>query len=245
VAPTTWDSRLGVAIVNDYPTAVIWDLDGTLIDSAPDLATALNILLRENNRAALETDTVRTMIGNGVRKLVERGFRETGDPIQDGDLPDLVTRFLTIYEIRATDETELYDGALAALQIFHDAGIRQAICTNKPEAVSRLILKGLSISHFFGAIVGGDTTAKKKPDPLPIRDCLQALGANAIDSLFIGDSAVDVATAKAVDMQVGIVSHGYAREPVASIGADFVIDDLRSLPVYVSVHCNAKIAEQC
>ena len=228
-----------------YPTAVIWDLDGTLIDSAPDLATALNVLLRENNRAALETDVVRTMIGNGVGKLVERGFRETGDSAKDAELPELVTRFLTIYEVRATDKTQLYDGAYTALQVFHDAGIRQAICTNKPEAITRLILEGLSISHFFSAVVGGDTTTEKKPNPLPLRDCLQAIGVSPVDSLFVGDSAVDVATAKAIDMQVGIVSHGYAREPVDSIGADFVIDDLRTLPVYVSVNCNAKVAAQC
>jgi phosphoglycolate phosphatase len=231
--------------MTEYPTAVIWDLDGTLIDSAPDLATALNVLLRENNRAALETDAVRSMIGNGVAKLVERGFQATGDAVPEGDLKGLVTRFLTIYEIRATDQTQLYDGALTALQIFHDAGIRQAICTNKPEAVTRLILEGLSISRFFSAVVGGDTTAEKKPNPLPLSDCLQALGVSPVDSLFVGDSAVDVATAKAVNMQVGIVSHGYAREPVKALGADFVIDDLRTLPVYVSVNCNAKVAAQC
>lgn len=229
----------------EYPTAVIWDLDGTLIDSAPDLATALNVLLGENNRAALETDTVRNMIGNGIEKLVQRGFRATGGEIDTNDMSNLINRFLTIYAANSTDKTRLYDGAHDAMQIFQGAGVRQAICTNKPEAATRQILQGLSISHFFGAVVGGDTTARKKPDPLPLKDCLQTLGINAIDSLFVGDSAVDVATAKAVDMQVGIVSHGYASEPVETLGADFIIDDLKTLPIFVSVNYKKNVTAQC
>jgi phosphoglycolate phosphatase len=215
--------------MNDFPVAVIWDLDGTLIDSAPDLATALNVLLRENNRAALDTDTVRTMIGDGVAKLVERGFQATGQAISAENLPGLIDRFMRIYEIRATDKTRLYPGAQEALQRFQDAGIRQAICTNKPEAVTRQILDGLLIAGFFDAVVGGDTTSRKKPDPLPLQDCLQALGVSPVDSLVIGDSAVDVATARAVNIQVGIVTHGYAREPVRALGADFLIEDLSTL----------------
>lgn len=231
--------------VSQYPSAVIWDLDGTLIDSAPDLATALNSLLRENSRAALHTDIVRTMIGDGVGKLVERGFAATGTSVRTINVPGLVDRFMQIYELCATDKTRLYEGAEEALKIFHDAGLRQAICTNKPEAVTRQILECLSIARYFDAVIGGDTTAKKKPDPLPLRDCLQALGVNAVDAILIGDSAVDVATARAVDMQVGIVSHGYAREPVDTLGADFIIDDLRTLPIYVSVNSNAMVAAQC
>lgn len=231
--------------MNYYPTAVIWDLDGTLIDSAPDLATSLNILLRENNRPALRTDIVRTMIGDGVGKLVERGFSATGTSIGSGNLPGLIARFMTIYEIRATEKTLLYDGAEEALRIFQDAGLRQAICTNKPEAVSRQIIEGLAVGCYFDVVVGGDTTAKKKPDPLPLRACLQALGVSAVDAIMIGDSAVDVATARALNMQVGIVSHGYAREPVVDLGADFIIGDLRTLPVYVSVNCKPKVAARC
>ena len=226
----------------DFPTAVIWDLDGTLVDSAPDLATALSVLLRENERSALDTDTVRTMIGEGVAKLVERGFRATGSPAGVDDMKILVDRFMRIYEVRATDKTRLYNGALDALQSFQGAGIRQAICTNKPEAVSRQILDGLEIASFFDAVVGGDTTSRKKPDPLPLRDCLQALAANAVDSIMIGDSAVDVATARSVNMQVGIVTHGYAREPVEKLGANFLIDDLSTVFANVTSNDWPKVA---
>jgi len=220
--------------MSNYPAAVIWDLDGTLIDSAPDLTTALNVLLRENNRAALKTVAVRAMIGDGVGKLVERGFHATGKAVGVSSLPFLVDRFMRIYRIRATHETRLYPGAHDALQRFQDASIRQAICTNKPEAVTRQILDALSIAGYFDAVVGGDTTSRKKPDPLPLRDCLQALAVGTADALMIGDTAVDVATARAVNMQVGIVTHGYARHPVQTLGADFLIENLSTLFADVS-----------
>jgi phosphoglycolate phosphatase len=215
--------------MSDYPLAVIWDLDGTLIDSAPDLTTALNVLLRENNRAALKTVAVRAMIGNGVGKLVERGFLATGKAVAVSSLPFLVDRFLRIYQIRATDKTTLYPGAHDALRRFQEANIRQAICTNKPEAVSRQILGDLSIAGYFDAVVGGDTTSSRKPDPLPLRDCLQALAVSGVDSLMIGDTAVDVATARAANVRIGIVTHGYARQPAKTLGADFLIENLSTL----------------
>ena len=214
----------------DYVTAIVWDLDGTLIDSAPDLGTALNALLREHGQAEQGSREVRSMIGDGAARLVERGFAASGHIVRDAQLSRLVQRFMTIYAECATDETRPYPGALEALQQIRDAGIRQGICTNKPEAITRQILLDLSLAEYFDAVVGGDTTPKKKPDPLPLRDCLQALGVNPIDSLMIGDSAVDVATAKAANMPVGLVTHGYSREPVENLPADFLIYDLSSLP---------------
>jgi phosphoglycolate phosphatase len=149
--------------VNGYPAAIIWDLDGTLIDSAPDLAQALNKLLREHGHAALEEDQVRTMIGNGVAKLVERGFAAAEERLQSDRLQDLVTRFLLIYTAAATDKTRLYPGVRETLRVFADAGVQQGICTNKPEAISKQILADLSIAGYFSAVVGGDTAAEKKP----------------------------------------------------------------------------------
>ena len=218
----------------DYVTAIVWDLDGTLIDSAPDLGTALNELLREHGQAEQSSRAVRSMIGDGVAKLVERGFAASGHIVRDAQLSRLVRQFMTIYAECAADKTRPYPGALDALQQFKDAGIRQGICTNKPEAITRQILHDLSLAKYFDAVVGGDTTPKKKPDPLPLRDCLQALGVNPIDSLMIGDSAVDVAAAKAVNMPVGLVTHGYAREPIENLPADFLVYDLSSLPAILT-----------
>lgn len=180
-----------------YPAAVIWDLDGTLVDSAPDLAAALNALLREQGHAQVAAEQVRGMIGDGVAKLIERGFAAAGVRLGTAQLDELLPRFLLIYAAGATDRTRLYAGARQVLQHFADSGARQGVCTNKPEGLSQQILDALSVGRYFGAVVGGDTTAAKKPQPLPLRTCLAELGVTARDSVLIGDSAVDVAAARA------------------------------------------------
>jgi len=220
--------------MNAYPDAVVWDLDGTLIDSAPDLADALSRLLREQGHPGLDEDQVRTMIGNGVEKLILRGFAAVDARIPTEQLSLLVSRFLLIYSASATHRTRLYDDAIAVLHHFQGAGLHQGICTNKPEAITRQILADLSIADVFDVIVGGDTTAAKKPDPLPLRTCMEALDVDAERCVLIGDSGVDVRTAQAINMPVGIVSFGYARERVEDIGADFIIDKLASLPESLS-----------
>ena len=215
--------------------AIVWDLDGTLIDSAPDLAGALNTLLREHSLPQLGAETVRRMIGNGVAKLIERGFRAVGQTLSGAEIETLQPRFMQIYSGHATDLTRLYPGARQALQGFYEHGIRQAICTNKPERVSHAILESLGLSYFFDIVVGGDTAAHRKPHTLPLRMCLDALSTDKNKSLMVGDSSIDVATAKGVGMPVGIVTHGYSREPVETLGADFLISDLSSLPYEVAL----------
>lgn len=216
--------------MNAYPDAIVWDLDGTLIDSAPDLADALSRLLREQGHPGLDEDQVRTMIGNGVEKLILRGFAAVDERIPKEQLGRLVSRFLLIYSVNATHRTRLYEDASTVLHHFQDAGVRQGICTNKPEAITQQILADLSIADVFDVIVGGDTTAARKPDPLPLRACMAALNVDSEKCILIGDSGVDVRTAQAVKMPVGIVSFGYAQEPIEDLGADFIIDKLVSLP---------------
>ena len=214
-------------------SAVIWDLDGTIIDSAPDLAGTLNTLLQAHRRPPLSEADVRGMIGNGVARLIERGFAESRAIESEDELRHLVAQFMSDYNARATVLTRIYPGARVALREFLNAGILQAICTNKPEAISRTILKDLDLDQYFEIVVGGDTLEHRKPHPLPLRSCLQALGANTESALMIGDSAVDVATARALSMTVGIVTHGYARQPVETLGADFLISDLARLSTQV------------
>ncbi len=219
--------------MNGYPAAIIWDLDGTLIDSAADLAQTLNTLLREHGCAGLEEHQVRTMIGDGVAKLIELGFRAAGVTICGPQLQNMIPRFMLLYSVRATNKTRLYPGARSVLQHFSDSGVRQGICTNKPEDITRQILSNLSVSDHFDIVVGGDTVAAKKPDPLPLRSCLEALDVKPRKCVMIGDSAVDVATARAINMPVGVVSYGYARRAARTLGADFVIDKLSSLPASI------------
>ncbi len=215
--------------MNCLPAAVIWDLDGTLIDSAPDICRALNAVLAESGLAALDEAPVRAMIGDGALKLVERGFTAAGVNLDEGSLKDKLDNFMQHYATDPSGRTELFPGAMAALDALSSAGCLQAICTNKPEEISRAVLRDFGIEGHFGAIVGGDSTSRRKPDPLPLSTCLHTIGVSASRAVMIGDSAVDSATARALAMPVGLVTHGYARTDVTTIDADFLVDDLSTL----------------
>jgi phosphoglycolate phosphatase len=219
-----------------YPTAIVWDLDGTLVDSAPDLATALNTLLFEQGRHSHSVARVRPMIGAGVAKLIERGFRASGAPLDEAARDALVPRFMEIYRACATDKTCLVPHARDVLNHFYQAGIEQGLCTNKPLAVTRQIVNALDISGFFGSIVGGDSTPGKKPDPLPLLRCLEELGVRPDDAVMIGDSGADVGAARAAHVPVILVPDGYTGVPAVSLGADYVVGNLADIPDSLPPH---------
>ena len=212
------------------PAAIVWDLDGTIIDSAPDLGGALNTLLQDHGKPPVDKVRVRSMIGNGVAKLIERGFAESGTQVGEMEMQSLQPEFMSIYCARATQLSRLYPGAESAIQAFHESGVAQAVCTNKPELVSRAILDDMNLAQYFEIVVGGDTFEHRKPHPSPLQSCLDVLGSNVDSALMIGDSAVDVETAQALGMMVGVVTHGYARQPVETLGANFLISNLATLP---------------
>jgi len=212
------------------PQAIVWDLDGTLVESAPDLATALNTLLNEQGQHGHTVENVRPMIGAGVAKLIERGFRATGAPINETVRDALVPRFMEIYTACATDSTHLIPQAREVLNHFYHAGIRQGLCTNKPYAVTRQILSSLDISGYFSSVVGGDSTAHKKPHPQPLQACLEELEIRPEDALMIGDSGADVGAARAADVPIILVPDGYTGAPATTLGADFVVGNLADIP---------------
>jgi phosphoglycolate phosphatase len=216
--------------------AVVWDLDGTLVDSAADIAVSLNRLLAEQDLAALGDDRIRGMIGQGVAVLIRRGLAAHQVTPGDERLDELVERFLVIYSEVATESTRLFPGAREALQMLSDAGLRQAICTNKPEAITRQVLAGLNIAEYFDVVVGGDTLPRNKPDPLPLRTVLEGLGVVPEQALMVGDSAIDVVMAHAAGVSVAFVTFGYGPEPPDSHRADFRIDALSDLPAAVALH---------
>jgi len=213
-----------------FPAAVVWDLDGTLVDSAADLATALNALLIEQGQHTHAVDQVRPMIGHGVAKLIERGFRASGAPLGADELDALVPRFMTLYTACATNQTQLVADARDVLEHFYHAGVPQGLCTNKPAGVTRQILQALDITGFFRSVIGGDSTAARKPDPLPLQTCLQELGAEPARALMIGDSGADVGAATAAGVPVLLVPDGYTGEPAESLGADWVVARLADVP---------------
>jgi len=212
------------------PTAIVWDLDGTLVDSAPDLASALNTVLDMRGFFTIPITEVRTMIGNGVPKLVERGFNAVGVRPDPAQLDELIAMFVKEYKECATDNTRPYPGVVEALQEIHSMNIPMGVCTNKPEAFTTQILKGLGLSGYFSSVIGGDSTSARKPDPEPVLACLRGLVTEPASSLMIGDSVHDVHAAHAAGVYVGVVPWGYRSTPVDELGADFILHDLAGLP---------------
>ncbi|RAP41541.1 phosphoglycolate phosphatase [Rhodovulum viride] len=216
--------------------AIIFDLDGTLIDSAPDIHAAVNRTLAGMGREALDLDTIRAFIGDGVQVLMERVIEARG--LDAGQRDAMVETFLGHYEADPATLTTLYPGVEDALEQFRDEGWAMGVCTNKPEAPSRAILKTFGIDGFFGAVVGGDTLEVKKPDPKPllaVRDQLQAKQA-----VFVGDSEIDAATALATGMRFALFTEGYHR----SEDVDDIPQDARFSDYDVLVAIVARLADE-
>lgn len=204
--------------------AVVFDLDGTLIDSAPDLRAALNKVLTKHNRAPVSLHQVKMMVGDGAAKLVERAFAAAGEEPAASRLSSLTSEFLGFYEGHSAELTRPYPGVRSTLSVLRARGLALGICTNKPEAATREVLRDLSMDSAFDAVLGGDTVdGARKPDPRIMQGMLDALGVGAKDAVMVGDAANDVDVARALEMPVIAVSYGYSRVPVHELGADMVI----------------------
>jgi phosphoglycolate phosphatase len=188
---------------------LIFDLDGTLVDSAPDLATALNRLLQELGKPPLAESTVRTMIGDGAGVLVERGLAASG--VAEIDQPSALKRFLTLYQDCLIDQTRTYPDVEATLERLQAAGHKLGVCTNKPADPTRRILKALKLDGFFGAVIGGDSLPKRKPDPEPLLAAIERLGGRVASAVMIGDSANDVLCARAAAVTVVLIPSDYGK----------------------------------
>jgi phosphoglycolate phosphatase len=208
---------------------LIFDLDGTLIDSAPDLHRSLNAVLEEQDRAPVGLDGIRAMVGDGAAKLVERGFADTGAAVEPAALPGLVQRFLVHYSAGRHALTQPFPGVFDTLAVLHERGCRLGVCTNKPYAPTMEILELLGLARFFGAVTGGDSLAVRKPDPGHLLGTLDLLGAAADHAVMIGDSANDVAVARATGVPAVVVRYGYTRTPVEELGADAVIESFEEI----------------
>jgi phosphoglycolate phosphatase len=214
--------------------AIIFDLDGTLIDSAPDIAGALNLLLAEQGRAPLATSAIRAMIGDGSAELVRRAFVATGAALPEDRLGKIVERYIDIYARHPVTPGCVYPGVRETLKALAAAGIRMGLCTNKPARVVTGLLPALNLAHCFGVVCGGDTLTTRKPDPAPLLWALDRLGLPAIEAparaVMVGDGRNDVLAARAAGVPVVAVSYGYSRVPAAELGADLVINHFSQLP---------------
>ena len=207
--------------------AILFDLDGTLVDSAADLQDALNALLAEEGLAPLDLQAVKGMVGDGVAKLVERGLTARGAGLDR--LPARVARFMELYEPNAARLTRPYPLVAETLESLRQRGLRLAVVTNKPHAATMRILGALDLARFFDAVVGGDTLGRRKPDPAPLLHAMRALDAAPAETLMVGDNHHDVAAARAAGVPVAVVAYGYARKPAAELGADRVLDSFAAV----------------
>lgn len=211
------------------------DLDGTLVDSAPDLHGALDATLGRHGHPTVSEELVRQFVGAGARVLIERALAEVyAQPAeQEAALAtiDLLHRhFLDYYALHIADRSQTYPGVREALEDLSQRGIALAVVTNKYEGLSRQLLDALDLSGHFGAVIGGDTLPVRKPDPGPLLEACRQLGSDPAFAVMIGDSITDVRAARNADMPVICVSYGYNHgEDIHSAGADRVVDSLRGL----------------
>ena len=204
----------------------VFDLDRTLIDTAPDLTDALNYMLAQLGREQLARDQVLGMIGRGVRALIESGLSATG-----GITPEAVEQglkiFLSYYEAHIADRSRPYEGVEATLDLLAARGVKLAICTNKPERHTRKLLAAFGWTDRFAAIIGGDTLTARKPDPAPLREAILRSGGGS--AVLVGDSITDVETAAAAELPCVMVTYGYRDRAAKDLGATILIDRFEEL----------------
>lgn len=210
-----------------FPFDVVsFDLDGTLADTAPDLAASLNHVLGELGRPTVDPASVRHLVGQGARALIRKGLAASGDASED-----LVERgyplYLDHYAANICVGTRCYPAVEEALDALAACDVRLAICTNKPERLTRLLVDALGWRGRFAAIVGADTLPVRKPDPLPLREAVARAGGGR--AAFVGDSITDAETARAAGLPFVAVSFGFSDRPADQLGADAVIDSFAEL----------------
>jgi len=204
--------------------AIVFDLDGTLIDSAPDIAAAINAVLGESGRRNLSLTEVRQMVGDGTQALVSRAFAAVGGaPLAESELSRHIGKYRIAYEERATRDTVPYPGVVETLRSLYQAGFRLGVCTNKPDRPARAIIEAFGMAPYIGALVGGDAPARK-PDARHLRGTLDLLGAGPQEAVMVGDGINDVMVARALSVPVVIVTFGYSKTSPGSLGADAIID---------------------
>ncbi|MBO6896392.1 MAG: phosphoglycolate phosphatase [Shimia sp.] len=195
---------------------VIFDLDGTLVDSAPDIRASVNKMLAEEGLPNLDLPTVISFIGNGLPVLVQRVMAHF--QIAETEFPRLSARVLEIYNASTSAHTVTYDGVLEVLDALLAKGVRMGVCTNKPKGPAMHVLEGLDLSKYFDVVVGGDTFDKRKPDPLPL---LETIGEVPIQEvLYVGDSEVDAETAQRAGVTFSLFTEGYRKNSVEEIPHD-------------------------
>jgi phosphoglycolate phosphatase len=208
---------------------LIFDLDGTLAETAGDLMGTLNFILAREGLAPLPLASARSLLGAGARALIARGFAQAGRTLSPDKLQQLFRDFLDRYNAHIADNSWLFPGVEAALDRAAQAGCKLAVCTNKLEHSSHLLLRALGIADRFQFICGQDTFGVAKPDPTPLIETIGRVGAERAGAIMVGDSRIDVDTARAAGIPIIAVDFGYTDVPVAELHPDRVISHFDEL----------------
>jgi phosphoglycolate phosphatase len=216
------------------PIAIIFDLDGTLVDTAPDLLAALNAVLTVEGHDPIVPADLRHLVGHGARAMFEHALVKTGAPVSPDRLKGLTERFLAYYRANIARGSKPFPGVPETLDILAADGAGLGVCTNKPQDLTELLLSELALARHFPAVIGGGRTPYSKPDPRHVMEVVMALKGRRERAVFVGDSPVDVAAARAAGIPVIAMSYGYTPVPVSALGADAVVDDFAELPGIIS-----------
>jgi phosphoglycolate phosphatase len=212
---------------------IVFDLDGTLVDTAPDLIDTLNCTLTAHGLPALPYDEARAMIGGGARTLIEWALAADGRDCMPADVDRLYTPFVAHYGEHIADRSRLFPHVETALDRLAETGHRLAVCTNKLEALTKKLLQTLDMASRFAAICGQDTFGVQKPDPRMFRATVARAGGNPERAIMVGDSITDIRTARAANVPVVAVSFGYTDVPIADLRPDRIISSFAQLPAAI------------
>jgi phosphoglycolate phosphatase len=213
---------------------IVFDLDGTLVDTAPDLIGSLNTILTREGMGPLPLGSARNMIGGGARKLLERGLEAEGRTVTAAEMDRLVADFIAHYADHIADYSRPFEGLEIALDRLSAAGCMLAVCTNKREWLSKRLLDKLGLSDRFAAVCGADTFGVAKPDPVILRQTVVRAGGQISSTIMVGDAGTDVGVARRAGVPVIGVTFGYTEVPIAELNPDVVISHMRELPGAVS-----------
>jgi phosphoglycolate phosphatase len=209
---------------------VVFDLDGTLVDTAPDLIATLNEVFGRAGLPQVVFAQARNMVGGGARALIERGLKAEGRALGKAEIDRLYREFIDHYAAHIAERSRPFPGVEAALEKLERSGCRLAVCTNKLEWLSIRLLDALGLKDRFAAICGADTFAVAKPDPAILRGTVARAGGRVDEAVMVGDSATDVLVARAARMPVIAVDFGYSETPVVTLAPDWLLSSFTALP---------------
>ncbi len=219
---------------------IVFDLDGTLIDTAPDLIDTLNVVFEREGLPPVAYDTARDLIGGGARAMITRGIESEGRVLAPSKLDQMFDDFIAHYSAHVADRSQPFPGLVDTLDKLAAGGHRFAVCTNKLEGLSVLLLKKLKLADRFDAICGQDTFGIQKPDPEILRRTIAAAGGNPLRAIMIGDSETDIRTARAARVPIIAVDFGYSERPVSEFKPDQIISKFAQLPAAIAAIFSAQ-----